>query len=324
MKKLISIILLVVLLTTALSISAFADTPDIGIEPGQNMPDFTVDLTDGTTATLSELLKEKDLVVLNIFASWCKPCENEFPEMEEVYQANSDRMVIVSLSGEPNDTMEIIADYKESHGLSFPMGLTGDKLSLKVTSFPTTVMIDRNGMVGLVKVGAFVDKEEFESKVGYFLSPDYSGKPLQSEKAVNYMRYVELAIPIAALVLVIGRWGLFRKAGKKGWHSLIPVLNTYDEYSMAWKGWIGILATLCFPLGILCNLAGLPTIIAPILYIAGFVLGFPESIKLAKAFGKSTFVGVLMAIPGISQIGRLILGLGKAQFQAPASDAANT
>lgn len=322
MKKMISILLLVVLLTAALSVTAYADS-GIGVESGQNMLDFTVDLTDGTTATLSELLKEKDLVVLNIFASWCKPCEREFPEMEEVYQANSDRMVILSLSGEPNDTMEIIAEYKESHGLSFPMGLTGDTLSVKTASFPVTVFIDRNGMVGLVKVGAFVDKAEFESKVSYFLSPDYNGKPLKTEKAVNYMRYIEIAIPIAMLVLVIGRWGLFRKAGKKGWHSLIPLLNDYDEYSMVWKGWIGVFAALCFPLGILCNLAGLPYFIAPILYFAGFLLGIPESVKLAKAFGKSTFVGVLMAIPGIKEISRLILGLGKAKFQAPASDAAN-
>ena len=326
MKKLISILLLVILLTTALSSTAHAATDtSIGVEPGQTMPDFTVSLTDGTTATLSELLKEKDLVVLNIFASWCKPCAREFPDMEEVYQANRDRMEIVSVSGDPDDTMEKIAEYKASHNLSFPMGLAGDALNFITTpGFPTTILIDRNGMVGLVKAGAFVDKAEFESKVNYFLSADYNGKPLKTEQAVNYMRYIEIAIPIAALVLVIGRWGLFRKAGKKGWHSLIPLLNAYDEYSMVWKGWIGILATLCFPLGILCNIVGLPAFIAPILYAAGFVLGIPESIRLAKAFGKSTFVGVLMAIPWIKEVSRLFLGLGKAKFQAPVSDTANS
>ena len=57
MKKLISI-LLAVLLIAAMSGTAFAET-GIGVEPGQAMPDFTVSLTDGTTATLSELLKER-------------------------------------------------------------------------------------------------------------------------------------------------------------------------------------------------------------------------------------------------------------------------
>lgn len=95
MKRTIGI-LLAVLMLTALMGTAYADSSGLGIEPGQAFPDFTVSLTDGTTATLSELLKEKDLVVLNVFASWCGPCEMEFPEMEKSYQAHSDRMVILA------------------------------------------------------------------------------------------------------------------------------------------------------------------------------------------------------------------------------------
>ena len=149
MKKLISI-LLAVLLIAVLGATAYADA-GVGVEPGEAMPDFTVSLTDGSTATLSELLKEKDLVVLNIFASWCGPCEREFPDMETVYQANSDRMVILSVSGDPNDTMEVISAYKDSHALSFPMGLAGDALDfITVPGFPTTIFIDRNSKVGFI------------------------------------------------------------------------------------------------------------------------------------------------------------------------------
>ena len=64
MKKLFSV-LLAVLMLAALCGIASAET-GIGIEPGETMPDFTATLTDGTTVTLSELLKEKDLVVLNL------------------------------------------------------------------------------------------------------------------------------------------------------------------------------------------------------------------------------------------------------------------
>ena len=131
MKIIISILLLAVLLTAAMSITACADT-GVGIEPGQTMPDFTASLTDGTTVTLSELLAEKDLVVLNLFASRCGPCEREFPEMDAVRLENP-RMEIVAVSFEPTDTMEIIADYKESHGLSFPMGLKGGALPQGLT-----------------------------------------------------------------------------------------------------------------------------------------------------------------------------------------------
>jgi thiol-disulfide isomerase/thioredoxin len=320
MKKLINVILMVVLLTAALSSFACADS-GIGIEPGQPMPDFTVSLTDGTTATLSELLKEKDLVVLNIFASWCGPCEKEFPEMEAVYQANSDRMEIVSVSGYADDTMDVIAEYKANHNLNFPMGLAGDALDfLNIPGYPTTLLIDRNGKVGMIKVGAF-SGNDFESKVSHFLSSDYSGDPLKTEKAVSLTPYLFGWLLVGGLLLIVGRWGILRKAGKKGWHSLIPLLNVYEEYSTVWNGWFGVLSALCIPVGLICNLANLPVFIYYALIALGFVISIPESLKLAKAFGKGKVLGVLLALPVFKEVGRLVLGLGKARYQAPDSDA---
>ena len=323
MKKIISI-LLTVLLIAALGCSAYADS-GIGVEPGQAMPDFTVSLTDGTTATLSELLKEKDLVVLNIFASWCGPCEREFPEMETVYQANSERMVILSVSGDPADTMEMISDYKASHSLSFPMGLAGDALDfLTIPGFPTSIFIDRSGNVGFIKVGAFASQEEFEGKVNTFLSADYNGKPLASEVAHSITPYLLGLLVMSAfggLFLIIGRWCLLRKAGKPGWHSLIPFLSTYKEYSICWNGWLGLLAELCTLVFFASGSLGLEGVVRYALPLVGFLIGIPESLKLTKAFGKGTFMGVLLCIPGLRGLGRLILGVSKAKYQGTVSKA---
>ena len=321
MKKIISI-LLAVLLIAALGCSAYAGS-GIGVEPGQAMPDFTVSLTDGTTATLSELLKEKDLVVLNIFASWCGPCEREFPEMETVYLANSDRMVILSVSGDPGDTMEMISDYKVGHSLSFPMGLAGDALDfLTIPGFPTSIFIDRSGNVGFVKVGAFANREDFEGKVNTFLSADYNGKPLTSEVAHSITPYLLGLLALNAfcgLFLIIGRWCLLRKAGKSGWHSLIPFLSTYKEYSICWNGWLGLLAELCTLAFFASGALGLEGVVRYALPLVGFLIGIPESLKLAKAFGKGTFVGVLLCIPGLRKLGRFILGVSKAKYQGTAT-----
>ena len=321
MKKLVSI-LLVVLLIAALGCSAYADS-GIGVEPGQAMPDFTVSLTDGTSATLSELLKEKDLVVLNIFASWCGPCEREFPEMEAVYQANSGRMVIVSVSGDPGDTMEMISDYKASHSLSFPMGLAGDALDfLTIPGFPTSIFIDRSGNVGFVKVGAFASQEDFEGKVNTFLSADYNGKPLTSEVAHSITPYLLGFLALSAfggLFLIIGRWCLLRKAGKPGWHSLIPFLSTYKEYSICWNGWLGLLAELCTLAFFASGALGLEGVVRYALPLVGFLISIPESLKLTRAFGKGTFVGVLLCIPGLRGLGRFILGVSKAKYQGTAT-----
>ena len=321
MKKLICI-LLAILLLASLGAAAYADS-GIGVEPGQKMPDFTVQLTDGSSATLSALLKEKDLVVLNIFASWCGPCEREFPEMEAVYQAHSDKMVIVSVSGDPNDTMDIISAYKDSHKLSFPMGLASEELyPLAGSGFPTTISIDRSGNVGFIKVGAFASREEFEGKANTFLSADYDGKPLASEKALNLMPYLLIFLVVSKLLLLIGRWCLLHKAGRPGWHALIPFLNSYKEYALCWNGWFGVLAELCFICAHIFNTTGTAAIPHFALLAVSILLGIPESLKLAKAFGQGKLVAVLMMIPGLKEISRLVLGVSKAKYVGAGSEAA--
>ncbi|MBR2570860.1 MAG: redoxin domain-containing protein [Clostridia bacterium] len=173
MKKLIAILLLVLpCLPTGLAESA--------LTPGRAMMDFSAPTTDGEEIALSELLGEKDLVVLNIFATWCPPCEREFPMIDEIYQKYSDRMEIVALSGYEGDSMDAIADYKAGHGLSFPMGsATGTGLMdfLQVEAYPTTVFIDRGGNMNCAVVGSFPFPEAFESVVTYFLKEDYDGAP---------------------------------------------------------------------------------------------------------------------------------------------------
>ena len=52
------------------------------------------------------------------------------------------------------------------------------------------------------------------------------------------------------------------------------------------------------------------------------LLGIPESLKLAKAFGQGKLVAVLMMIPGLKEISRLILGVSKAKYAGAGSEAA--
>ena len=76
---------------------------------GTEAPDFTVQTTEGEELTLSKVLEEKEVVVLNIFTTWCGPCEIEFPEFESTYQKYKDKMEIISLSGDSDETMEDVA-----------------------------------------------------------------------------------------------------------------------------------------------------------------------------------------------------------------------
>lgn len=116
---------------------------------------------------------------------------------------------------------------------------------------------------------------------------------------------------------IIGDWIIFKKAGKPGWHSIIPILHMYDEYDLCWKGSNGILAAIClfiisFSTEPASESGGMVLIpgIAAIVYL---ILEFKESRRLAWSFGKSSIFGFFLFIFG--GLGRIILGLGSASYK---------
>ena len=151
---------------------------NLSVTKGQEAPDFVLPLTDGSEAKLSKLLKDKEVVVLNIFASWCGPCEREFPDMEKTYQKYKDKMEIVAVSGDlVLDEMEDMVKYKEEHNLSFLIGMKNESIdSLKVGGFPTTYIIDRNGRIVFSQSSAFVHEGDFEKVVTSLMGDDYESK----------------------------------------------------------------------------------------------------------------------------------------------------
>lgn len=151
---------------------------NLSVTRGQQAPDFALPLTDGSEAKLSELLKDKEVVVLNIFASWCGPCKKEFSDMEKTYQKYKDKMEIVAVSGDTVlDSMDDMIKYKEEHNLSFLIGMKNESIdSLKVGGFPTTYIIDRNGRIVFSQSSAFLHEGDFEKVVTSLMGDDYEGK----------------------------------------------------------------------------------------------------------------------------------------------------
>lgn len=174
MKKIFAI-LCILCLVAGIAGCAFADNPQ-----GKAAPDFTVELTDGTTVTLSELLQTKEVVVLNIFTTWCGPCQGEFPEMEAVYQQYQDKMEIVAVSPDAGDDMDTLRGFREEMGVTFPMGQAGADIvdNIEILGYPTTLIIDRNGYVAHYELGAFVNGEAFEKVITPLLGDGYTGKQL--------------------------------------------------------------------------------------------------------------------------------------------------
>ena len=165
-------IFLVMLL--CLSHSAFAAT-DI-YQLGDSMEDFTVTTYDDQTITLSEVLKEKDMVLINIWATWCGPCRSEFPYMEQAYKPYQDRIEIIALSSEPTDTKDVLTAFANEMGLTFKVGQDTPDLAAKfgVTGIPTSVIIDRNGTICYIESGAITSADIFARLFDAFVGEEYS------------------------------------------------------------------------------------------------------------------------------------------------------
>jgi len=123
MKK---IILILLALSLFLAGSAFAeDASKLDVNPellGKPLADFTTTDIDGNTFSLSEAVNDHEAVVINLWATWCGPCKQEFPDVNKVYEAYKDRVAFIALSIDPNDTDEGIAEYREKLNLTLPMG----------------------------------------------------------------------------------------------------------------------------------------------------------------------------------------------------------
>ena len=141
---------------------------------GDQMPELTVTTVGGEKLTLSRLLEQKKLVVLNFWFADCIWCIREFPVMEASYQQYRDEAEILALN--PYDSAETIDRFQQEHSLSFPMALCSRDLTMAfgVTGYPTSVVIDRNGTVCLIHPGAITEKAVFDRLFATFTAEDYT------------------------------------------------------------------------------------------------------------------------------------------------------
>lgn len=160
-----------IVLTSALITDDDLSNASLGL--GDVMYDFTITTSDGKTLTLSEVLAEKEMVMLNFWYSYCTYCVQEFPYIEEAYQQFKNDAEIIALNS--FDQASDIAPFKAEHGLSFPMAscsyaFTG---AFNIYGYPTTVVIDRYGVISLIQLGYIAGTEHWECLFEHFTAEDY-------------------------------------------------------------------------------------------------------------------------------------------------------
>jgi cytochrome c biogenesis protein CcmG/thiol:disulfide interchange protein DsbE len=140
---------------------------------GKRVPDFNLVFYKGyeyngkTEMKLSDL--QGKIVVVNIWASWCKPCEQEAPELEQAWQFYKDGSDVVFVGVDYVDTPAGANEYLKKFNISFP---NAPDLKSNISSIlnrqmgvPETYFIDREGILQNVKIGPFGSVDEIKSVI---------------------------------------------------------------------------------------------------------------------------------------------------------------
>jgi cytochrome c biogenesis protein CcmG/thiol:disulfide interchange protein DsbE len=140
------------------------------IQVGDTVPDIQMVTFDGQTIHSKDLAGK--VIVINFWASWCKPCEQEAADLEEAYQQLSSTGEVAFLGLAYVDTESHSLEYLDKFGITYPNGpdlRTTVSQMFRITGVPETYVIGPDGSLKYVKVGPFGSTSEILAAIQPFI-----------------------------------------------------------------------------------------------------------------------------------------------------------
>lgn len=136
----------------------------------QPAPDFQLQSTDRTTVRLSDY--KGQIVLLNVWATWCPPCVRETPRLVRVYERYKGQgFVMLGVNMTFQDKADKVTTFAREQGISYPVLLDTDGAVAQQYAgrvMPTSYLIDREGKIVVTKVGE-VDEAQLSEQVAALL-----------------------------------------------------------------------------------------------------------------------------------------------------------
>lgn len=130
-----------------LSLAVLALFPYAQSFAAENAPEFALKDLNGRFHSLTA--KRGSVIVLNFWATWCPPCREEIPVLNEIHSRYGGRgVVVLGISADPS--AEKIKAFMEETPIKYPVLLDpGAKVSklYRVSSIPTTFIVDKSGSI---------------------------------------------------------------------------------------------------------------------------------------------------------------------------------
>jgi len=130
---------------------------------GKLAPDFELDTLDGQTVILSQLKGRP--VLVNFWATWCAPCRYEMPFLQQIYEDwPGDELVLLTVN--VGESSSDVSQFMQSEGFSFTVPLDSEAAVAQrynIQGIPTTLFIDKEGIIQKIKVGSFRSQAEIET-----------------------------------------------------------------------------------------------------------------------------------------------------------------
>jgi peroxiredoxin len=165
------VVAVITLAAVAMLVFGSSSPPPVG--RGTVAPDYSLSGLDSPEPHSLSKLKGK-VVLVNFWATWCKPCEEEMPAMERLYRKLHPaglEMVAISVGEEA----ELVRTCRDRLRLTFPILLDPDKsaaIEWQTFAFPETLLVDRDGTILERYVGPRDwDAPAYVARLGQLLEP---------------------------------------------------------------------------------------------------------------------------------------------------------